>query len=114
VLELSAFPHSSVYSPKATEKLKNEKICLLSRFGTGGEVDFRRDVLVFSSKKDACYSPLRREKWPFLWYLSPLFDLATSIKNSHEAVGFMPSQIASGLFTTLHANAPDVERFLKR
>ncbi len=34
---------------------------------------------IFLKHKRQLISPPRREKWPFLWYLSPLFEFATSI-----------------------------------
>ncbi len=46
---------------------------------TGGEVDFRRDVLLFLSTKGGRYSPPRRKNTLFWWHLPPLFDFATSI-----------------------------------
>jgi hypothetical protein len=50
----------------------------MATLDTGGEVDFRRDVLLFLSTKSGRYSPPRRKNTVFWRYLPPLFDFATS------------------------------------
>src|SRR5712691_5528739 len=52
-----------------------------TRKDTGGEVDFRRDVLLVLSTKGGRYSPPRRKNTLFWWHLPPLFDFATSIQS---------------------------------
>jgi hypothetical protein len=54
-------------------------IRLMATLDTGGAVDFRKDVLSFSSTKDDRYSPLEEGNSLFSWHISPLFDFATSI-----------------------------------
>jgi len=65
--------------PCCYSTLFHARWCACSAWLIGGEVDFRRDVLFFSSIKGGWYSPPRREKRLFLWYLSPLFEFATNI-----------------------------------
>src|SRR6266702_2222218 len=60
-------------------RIEEQLNSLMSRFDTGGEVDFRRDVLLFLSTKGGRYSPPRRKNTLFWWHLPPLFDFATSI-----------------------------------
>ena len=44
-----------------------------------GEFDFRKDVPSFSSTKSDRYSPIKKKKSMFLWYISPLFEFANNI-----------------------------------
>jgi hypothetical protein len=75
---------------------------------TGGEVNFRKDVLSFSSTKDGQYSPLKAGNSLFSWHISPLFDFATSTKCGQEAnnVGiYSPGAIGGVSFVIIGASS---------